>query len=241
MRASKVSKVESELEVPFVPRFASHNDFKRAMEEITDDPLQDTGHNIVVYRGTPKGRIMLVGEAPGQDENTQLKPFVGISGQLLEKILVEAGFDTENECYFSNVVRRRPPGNRQPTEEEITYFYPWLVEEMRLVDPLIILAIGATAMKVIFGLEKSAAIGKFRGDWYSPPVGPDIPEGAWCMTWYHPSYLLRIRDPSPDKPRALTWGDAKEVRRKYLELIATSNTAPGSDDNLPKEHWDVPF
>lgn len=167
--------------------------------------------NAVIGRGNLQAAIMIVGEAPGQNEDEQGLPFVGKSGQLLDKILESVGLSTEREVYISNAIRCRPPANRTPTTQEIEACKPYLLEQIRLVDPQIILLTGATAVKSL--LAEKQGITKIRGQWREW-------EGRLCMPIFHPAYLLRNPSKEPGKPKWLMWEDIREVRRKYDELMA---------------------
>jgi uracil-DNA glycosylase family 4 len=121
-------------------QFRSLDELIAAMMQMNDDPLAKAGTNVVICRGNPQAKLMIVGEAPGPQENIQGKPFVGKSGQLLDQILQAVKFDTEKDVFISNSVFRMPPGDggknfRKPTNEEIDYYRPYLLEIIRLVDP----------------------------------------------------------------------------------------------------------
>ncbi len=175
--------------------------------------LGKTRLNAVVGRGASQAPIMIVGEGPGQNEDEQGLPFVGRSGQLLERILASVDFSTDREVYICNVVRCRPPGNRVPTPEEIAACKPYLLEQIRLVDPLVILLTGATALKAVTGSK--ASITKVRGEWLEW-------EDRLCMPIFHPAYLLRNSSKEEGAPKWLTWQDMKKVRAKIQELQETS-------------------
>jgi uracil-DNA glycosylase family 4 len=168
--------------------------------------------NVVVSRGNPDAHIMIVGEGPGQQEDEQGLPFVGKSGQLLEKILAAVRLDTEKDVYICNVVKCRPPGNRTPTAEESNACKGYLLEQIRLVDPQIILMTGATAMKGLTGEKRG--ITKVRGQWMEW-------EGRLCMPIFHPAYLLRNQSRQKGSPKWLMWQDIQTVRAKLDELTAT--------------------
>lgn len=167
--------------------------------------------HVVVSRGNPKAAIMIVGEGPGQQEDEQGLPFVGRSGQLLEKILAAVRLDTEKDVYICNVVKCRPPGNRTPTGDESAACKGYLLEQIRLVDPKIILMTGATAMKGLTGEKRG--ITKVRGQWMEW-------EGRWCMPIFHPAYLLRNPSRQKGSPKWLMWQDIQTVRSKLDELAA---------------------
>jgi uracil-DNA glycosylase len=173
--------------------------------------LGSTRINPVVGRGAIHAPVMIVGEGPGQNEDEQGLPFVGKSGQLLEKILASVNFSTEREIYICNVVRCRPPDNRVPSPEEIAACKPYLLEQIRLVDPQVILLTGATALKALTGRKEG--ITKIRGEWIQW-------EGRLCMPIFHPAYLLRNQSKEEGSPKWLMWQDIKKVRAKLTELAA---------------------
>ena len=185
-----------------------------AMMAMDDDPLADAGTNVVICRGNPQAKLMIVGEAPGPQENIQGKPFVGKSGQLLDQILQAVKFDTEKDVFISNSVFRMPPGDggknfRKPTNEEIEYYRPYVLEIIRLGDPKILLLTGNVATQSLLGLT---GITRLRGQWHEL-------NGRKVMPIFHPSYLLRNPSREPGSPKAQMWDDIREVRRKYDELI----------------------
>ncbi|MEC4813717.1 MAG: uracil-DNA glycosylase [Scytonema sp. PMC 1069.18] len=163
----------------------------------------------VVGRGNLKAPIMIVGEAPGQNEDETGLPFVGKAGQLLEKILASVKLTTEEDVYICNTVKCRPPGNRVPTTEEMAACKPYLMEQIRLVNPKIILLTGATAVKDLTGDKRG--ITKIRGQWMEW-------EGRLCMPIFHPSYLLRNASREVGSPKWLMWQDIQAVREKYDEM-----------------------
>lgn len=192
---------------------SSLSELLEKMKQMDDDPLADAGTNVVICRGNPEAKLMLIGEAPGPKENEIGKPFVGRSGKLLDQILQAADFDPETDVLISNSVFRMPPGDdgktfRKPTNEEIAYYKPYLLEIIRLVDPAIMVLIGNVATQSILG---QTGITKLRGQWFDW-------HGRDVMPIFHPSYLLRNPQRTPGSPKALTWQDIKEVRRKFDSL-----------------------
>lgn len=169
--------------------------------------------NVVVSRGSRTAPILIIGEGPGQQEDEQGLPFVGRSGQLLEKILASVKLDTEKDVYICNVVKCRPPGNRAPTADESAACKPYLLEQIRLVDPKIVLLTGATAMKGLLNIKKG--ITKVRGQWLEW-------EGRHCMPILHPAYLLRNPSKEKGKPKWLMWQDIQAIRKKLDELTGDS-------------------
>jgi len=184
------------------------------MRQMKDDPLANAGTNIVISRGNPQAKLLIIGEAPGPEENIKGKPFVGRAGQLLDKILEAAEFNPETDVYITNSVFRLPPGEdgksfRKPTDKEIEYYRPYVLEIIRLVDPRIMLLTGNVACQSILG---KTGITSLRGQWSQI-------QGRWVMPIYHPSYLLRNPSKEPGSPKAQMWDDIREVRKKYDDLI----------------------
>lgn len=184
------------------------------MRQMKDDPLANAGTNIVISRGNPQAKLLIVGEAPGPEENIKGKPFVGRAGQLLDKILDAAAFNSETDVFITNSVFRLPPGEdgksfRKPTDKEIEYYRPYVHEIVRLVDPRIVLLTGNVACQSILG---KTGITSLRGQWSQM-------QGRWIMPIYHPSYLLRNPSKEPGSPKAQMWDDIREVRKKYNELM----------------------
>jgi uracil-DNA glycosylase len=171
--------------------------------------LGDTRTHAVVGRGNLNAPILIVGEAPGQNEDEQGLPFVGKSGQLLEKILASVSLNSETDVYIANITKCRPPENRVPSAKEIAACKPYLFEQIRLINPKIILLTGATAVKGLIG--DRGPITKIRGTWIDW-------EGRLCMPIFHPSYLLR--NPTPDRggPKWQMWQDIQAVRAKLDEM-----------------------
>ena len=195
-------------------QFSSLDDVLDAIRGMKNDPLANTGMNIVISRGNPKAKLLIVGEAPGPQENIQGKPFVGPAGQLLDKILRAGNFDPEKDVYITNSVFRMPPGDdgksfRKPNDQEIEYYRPFVFEIIRLINPHVILLTGNVACQSI--LNKTG-ITSLRGQWI-------LNNGYWFMPIFHPSYLLRNPSREPDSPKAMMWNDIREIRRKYDELM----------------------
>lgn len=155
---------------------------------------------VVFGEGNPDARMMLVGEGPGGDEDRLGRPFVGRAGKLLDRIMEAAEIPRE-DVYITNVVKCRPPGNRNPVQAEIDACSAYLVEQFKLISPEIVICLGALATKTI--IDKNAAITRVRGQWYEK-------EGMRVIATFHPAALLR--DPNRKKP---VWEDFKEVMKYY--------------------------
>ncbi len=200
-------------------QFTSLDDVLDAIKSMKNDPLANAGTNIVISRGNPNAKLLIVGEAPGPQENIKGKPFVGPAGQLLDKILQAGNFDPEKDVYITNSVFRMPPGDdgksfRKPNDQEIDYYRPFVFEIVRLIDPYVILLTGNVACQSIL---KKTGITSLRGQWTQ--IG-----GHWLMPIFHPSYLLRNQSREPGSPKAMMWDDIREIRRKYGELMADSKS-----------------
>ncbi len=199
------------------PKYSSLEEVLSAIRGMKNDPLANAGTNIVISRGNSQAKLLIIGEAPGTQENIQGKPFVGPAGQLLDKILQAANFNPEKDVYITNSVFRMPPGDdgkafRKPTDQEIEYYRPYVFEIMRLIDPLVILLTGNVACQSVL---KKSGITTLRGKWTQL-------DGHWLMPIFHPSYLLRNPSREPYSPKSLMWDDIREVRRKYDDLLANS-------------------
>jgi DNA polymerase len=186
-----------------------------AMMNMDDDPLANAGTNVVISRGNPEARLLIIGEAPGPEENIKGKPFVGRAGKLLDKILQAVEFDPEKDIYITNSVFRMPPGDdgksfRKPSNQEIEFYRPYVSEIIRLIDPRIMLLTGNVACYSIMG---QTGITRLRGQWTQS-------KGRWIMPIFHPSYLLRNPSKAPGSPKSLMWDDIREVRRKFDELTS---------------------
>ncbi|MDK1028859.1 MAG: uracil-DNA glycosylase [Anaerolineae bacterium] len=198
-----------------LPQFDSLDILFESMMSMTDDPLANAGTNVVISRGNPDAKIIIVGEAPGPQENIQGVPFVGRAGQLLDKILAASDFDSKKDIFITNSVFRMPPGEdgksfRKPTNDEIHYYRPYVAEIIRLIDPHIILLTGNVACQSF--LDKTG-ITKLRGQWTAS-------NNRWIMPIFHPSYLLRNPSKNPGSPKSLMWDDIREVRKKYDQLTS---------------------
>ncbi len=175
--------------------------------------LHKTRNHAVWGEGNPNAEIMLIGEAPGFDEDRTGRPFVGKSGQLLDKILAASGFTRSEHVFMSNIIRCRPPGNRIPSEDEVNACINYLFEQIALVNPRIIIPLGSTALKRLFN-DNSLKITQLRGKWIDW-------ESRLVMPVYHPSALLR----NPALKRD-TWEDYKLVITKYRELVNPDHYSP---------------
>ncbi|MHB1041692.1 MAG: uracil-DNA glycosylase [Eubacteriales bacterium] len=162
---------------------------------------------VVFGEGNPEARLMLIGEGPGADEDRLGRPFVGKAGHLLDQMLASIGLERFQHTYIANVVKCRPPGNRVPTFDEARACLPWLVKQILLVSPRIIILLGSTALKNL--IDPQALITVMRGQWLTSKSGIKI------MPTYHPAALLR--DVGKKRP---VWEDLQMVRDLYRSLTA---------------------
>lgn len=189
------------------------DDLRDAMAGFAGCPLKATAKNLVFADGNPQAKIMLVGEAPGRDEDIQGLPFVGRSGQLLDRMLASIGLSRET-VYISNVLPWRPPGNRTPTPAETAMCLPFILRHIELVGPKVLVCIGGVSAKELFGTK--TGITRLRGQWkdFDPeavggPAGQTMP----AIAMLHPAYLLR----QPAQKR-LAWRDLLSLKDKMAEL-----------------------
>lgn len=145
--------------------------------------LHATRTNTVFSRGNPTAAICIVGEAPGEDEDLQARPFVGRSGKLLDETLAKLGLDPEKDVYICNIIKCRPPNNRRPTTEEVNFCIDYLEEQLKLVAPKVIVALGSTSVDALMPAN-TLGITKIRGKIFKYNKIPLLPT-------YHPSYVLR--------------------------------------------------
>ncbi|MBL1147168.1 MAG: uracil-DNA glycosylase [Pseudomonadota bacterium] len=170
--------------------------------------LKRTATNTVFADGNPQAKIMLVGEAPGADEDRLGKPFVGVSGKLLDKMLAAIGLDRET-VYITNIVNWRPPGNRAPSASEIAVCLPFTRRHIELVNPDILLFVGGVAAKAL--LETSQGITRLRGRW-TDYKSEGLEKAVPAMAIFHPAFLLR----SPMQKK-LAWQDLLAVKKRLAE------------------------
>ena len=185
---------------------------ERVVQGCTRCGLRAGCRGVVFGDGNPRARLMLIGEGPGADEDRLGRPFVGRAGQLLDRILAACGFNRQRHVYIANIVKCRPPGNRTPTPDERAACLPNLRAQMRLVNPVIVVLLGSTALQAL--IDPAARITRARGRWIHK-------DGIWYMPTYHPAALLR----NPSLKREC-WHDFKLVIDKYRELVDPHHESP---------------
>ncbi len=181
-------------------------ELRAAVESYDGCGLKKFASRAVFADGNPEAPVMFVGEAPGADEDRQGLPFVGVSGQLLDRMLASIGLSRATNAYITNIVFWRPPGNRAPTDEEIACCLPFVRRHIELVDPQVLVLVGGMSAKTLLG--KPTGITRLRGHWYeyeTPGLSRPVPTTAL----FHPAYLLR----SPDQKR-FAWRDLISIKQK---------------------------
>ena len=177
-------------------------ELKQSIIDYCDCALKKTAKNIVFSDGNPKAEVMVIGEAPGEEEDKQGKPFMGETGLLLNRMLEAIDLNRTN-TYLSNIIFWRPPGNRKPTEEEVLSCMPYVIKHINLINPKILILVGATAAKAIYKID--VGITQIRGQWKLIDLG-DLKD-LKSMAIFHPSFLIR----QPSRKRE-AWEDLKKIK-----------------------------
>lgn len=185
----------------------SLDELRKALEDFDGCGLKKTATNLVFSDGNPEASLMLVGEAPGRDEDLKGLPFVGASGQLLDRMLAAIGRD-RTSVYISNTIFWRPPGNRKPTPLESTICLPFIKRHIELAQPKMLVFLGGTSAGAL--LDSQAGITRLRGKWKDYQLGDKaIP----ALPVFHPAYLLR-----QPALKGLAWQDFLSIKTKLAEL-----------------------
>lgn len=183
--------------------------------------LAKTRNNLVFSDGNPEtASIVFIGEAPGEMEDMEGKPFVGRAGQLLDEFLTEAGISREDDLYIINTVKCRPPENRVPTDEEKSACEKFLHAQIDIMNPKAIVFCGATALKS-FWADPKVQISKIRGNWFNVNINN---KEYKAMAIFHPSYLLRNHSMQEGSPRRLMQQDLAEIRNTILSDRVVENS-----------------
>jgi uracil-DNA glycosylase family 4 len=187
-------------------------ELRAILDDFNGCNLKLTAKQMVFADGNPDAELMLVGEAPGRDEDIEGLPFVGRSGRLLDRMLAAIGIERKTSAYIANVVPWRPPGNRTPTPIETEICRPFIERQIELVKPKVLVTLGGPAAKVL--LHTNEGVLRLRGNWkvHRTASGLEIP----AMPTLHPAYLLR--NPAHKK---LAWRDMLEISAKLEELASS--------------------
>lgn len=179
----------------------SLDELRAALEAFDGCNLKTTAKNLCFYRGAARTRLMIIGEAPGRDEDIEGRPFVGRAGQLLDRMLAAISL-SEADVHITNIVYWRPPGNRTPTPQEALACRPFLERQVELVEPDMVLLLGGAAAKQVF--DTADGIMRLRGKWRDIQIGR---RSLKAMAMLHPAYLLRT-----PAAKAMAWRDLLAVR-----------------------------
>ena len=182
-------------------------ELKRLITNIENCELKKNSTNIVFSDGSPNSKIMIIGEGPGANEDLEGVPFIGKTGELLDKMLLSINLNRDN-VYITNVVNYRPLENRNPTKEEINRYLPYLSRHIEIIDPKILILLGSTALNSIMGSDK--VISDARGKWIEKKIGTC---NTLVLASFHPAFLMR----QPDHKK-LSWIDLKMIKKKILDL-----------------------
>jgi DNA polymerase len=189
-----------------VPGLAAVRDLEglKAAIAAAEHPLRETATSLVFADGVAAAGLMLIGEAPGADEDRQGRPFVGVSGQLLDRMFASIGLARSENLYITNILPWRPPGNRTPTDAEMAFFLPFVLRHIALANPRHIVLLGGTAAKTL--LRARDGITRLRGRWHrmEGEAGAVLP----ALATLHPAYLLRSPMAKKD-----AWADLILLRR----------------------------
>lgn len=167
-------------------------------------PLASTRNHVVFGVGNPNAEVMFIGEGPGENEDLQGEPFVGRGGKLLDRYLASVDLDRSKNIYIGNMVKCRPPKNRDPLPEEVAQCEGYLREQIRLIEPKIIVCLGRIAS--CYMIDKNFKVTKQHGQWFQK-------DGIWMMGTFHPAALLRNPASKPD-----AFSDMLALRDKILEV-----------------------
>ena len=189
------------------PKGKKLQELKESIGKIKNCELKKGSTNIVFSDGNPDAKIMIIGEGPGANEDLEGVPFIGRTGELLDKMLLSINLDRDS-VYITNVVNYRPPENRNPTEKEIARYLPFLIKHIEIMNPQILILLGSTALNAIIGSDK--VISDVRGTWIEKRIGNC---NTSIIVSFHPAFLMR----QPDQKK-LSWLDLKMIRKKILDL-----------------------
>jgi DNA polymerase len=182
-------------------------ELKRKIINIKNCELKKNSKNIVFSDGNPNSKIMIIGEGPGANEDLEGVPFIGKTGELLDKMLSSISLDRDS-VYITNVVNYRPPENRSPIKKEIDRYLPYLKKHIEIIDPKILILLGSSALNAVIGDEQK--ISETRGKWIDKKMGNC---NVSIIVSFHPAFLMR----QPDQ-KAMSWIDLKMIRKKISDL-----------------------
>jgi len=182
-------------------------ELKQLIDNIKNCELKKSSTNIVFSDGNPNAKIMIIGEGPGANEDLEGVPFIGKTGELLDKMLLSINLDRDS-VYITNVVNYRPPENRNPNEKEVARYLPYLTKHIEIINPKILILLGSAALNAIIGGDQ--IISDVRGKWIEKKIGKC---STSVIASFHPAFLMR----QPNQ-KSMSWIDLKMIRKKILDL-----------------------
>jgi DNA polymerase len=197
----------------------SLNELQDMCQNCTLCNLHKTRQKVVFGSGPIPCNLMVIGEGPGEQEDLQGIPFVGKAGDLLTKIFEAVNIKRESEIFITNIVKCRPPKNRNPEQKEILACQSYLIRQLQLIKPKILIILGSPALKAL--INNKLSITKARGNWLKAQVDY-MSDYLYIMPTFHPSYLLRKESKEKGSPKWLAWQDMKEVKAA-LDFYSSSN------------------
>ena len=189
------------------PKSKKLRELKDSINKIKNCALKNSSNNIVFSDGNPNSKIMIIGEGPGANEDLEGVPFIGRTGELLDKMLLSINL-SRDDVYITNVVNYRPPENRNPTLEEIDRYLPYLTKHVEIINPKILILLGSSALNAVIGDEQK--ISEIRGKWINKKIGKC---STSVIASFHPAFLMR----QPDQ-KAMSWIDLKMIKKKISDL-----------------------
>ena len=189
------------------PKGKKLQSLKDLIGKIKNCELKNSSTNIVFSDGNPNAQIMIIGEGPGANEDLEGVPFIGRTGELLDKMLSSINLDRDN-VYITNVVNYRPPENRSPTQDEIARYLPYLIKHIEIINPKILILLGGAALNAIVG--DNEIISEIRGKWIEKKIGIC---NTLVIASFHPAFLMR----QPDQKK-LSWIDLKMIKKKISDF-----------------------
>ena len=189
------------------PKAKKLQELKDSISKIKNCELEKSSTNIVFSDGNPNAQIMIIGEGPGANEDLEGVPFIGRTGELLDKMLSSINLDRDN-VYITNVVNYRPPENRSPTQDEIARYLPYLIKHIEIINPKILILLGGAALNAIVG--DNEIISEIRGKWIEKKIGIC---NTLVIASFHPAFLMR----QPDQKK-LSWIDLKMIKKKISDF-----------------------
>jgi uracil-DNA glycosylase family 4 len=189
------------------PKGKDLQELKKNIVNIKNCELKKNSTNIVFSDGNPNSKIMIIGEGPGANEDLEGVPFIGRTGELLDKMLLSINLNRD-DVYITNVVNYRPPENRNPTLEEIDRYLPYLTKHVEIINPKILILLGSSALNAVIGDEQK--ISEIRGKWINKKIGKC---STSVIASFHPAFLMR----QPDQ-KAMSWIDLKMIKKKISDL-----------------------